>query len=342
MTKTVSIIIPVYNQETLLEQTFESVLTQSYSDIEVIAVDDGSRDGSVAVLRSIRDDRLTVIAQDNAGQAAAINRGLAECSGEFIKIMDGDDILNVDHIDSQARAIAGFEYAVASSRWAYFVDDPATAIPVEEVSDRDYDDPFRWVIDTLTESRGMFGAWQWLIPRPLLERAGYWNETLSLEADFEFSIRLLLASEQVRFASDAMLYYRKGVGSSMSRGKSRAFLVSAVEATELSVRRLANRDNSDRTQRLCADRCQKWAYETYPSQPALTVRAEQLAREFGGSSLPMPGGRISAAMGMILPWKAIRRIQGVAYQAGWQHVLSRKERKRNLRLQRNESQETSR
>lgn len=329
----VSIVLPIYNQGTMLSETFESLFAQTYRNLEIIAVDDGSKDNSVQVLKSFQDKRLIIKCQKNAGQAAAINRGLEMVSGAFVKIMDGDDVLNTSHIEDQMRALAGHPKKVASSRWTYFVEDPNTATFVDEITDRDYNNSVDWIIDTLKDSRGMFGAWQWLIPKSLVDSAGIWNESLSLEADFEFTIRLLLASEGIRFAQDAKLFYRKGVTSSMSRTKNLAFMESALVATESSVVRLVERSNSDYMRKLCADRFQRLAFGAYPKYPELANRAEGLAKQYGGSDVRLPGGIISKLLLTFLPWRAIRQLQEFVYSYGWQYVLRFKELRRNAQLQ---------
>jgi cellulose synthase/poly-beta-1,6-N-acetylglucosamine synthase-like glycosyltransferase len=89
----VSIIVPCYNAEFTLRTAVESVLRQSFSDFELIVVDDGSSDGSVAVAERLATEsrRIRLIRQRNAGPAAARNRGVAEASGEFIAFLDADD-----------------------------------------------------------------------------------------------------------------------------------------------------------------------------------------------------------------------------------------------------------
>ena len=82
----VSVILPVYNGESDIEATLDSALQQTYRNIEVIIVDDGSRDGTRALVDALalRDSRVRVKAQTNRGVAAARNRGLAEARGEFV------------------------------------------------------------------------------------------------------------------------------------------------------------------------------------------------------------------------------------------------------------------
>ena len=97
----ISVVIPLYNKEALVGQTLKSVLAQSYRDFEVVVVDDGSRDGSAAVVESFADPRIRLIRQENAGVSAARNRGIAEARGEFIALLDGDDIWRPDYLKIQ-------------------------------------------------------------------------------------------------------------------------------------------------------------------------------------------------------------------------------------------------
>ena len=90
-----SVIIPVYNAEKYLAECLDSILGQSLRELEVICVDDGSRDGSAAVLKDYagRDSRVRVIEQENSGAGAARNRGLETAAGEYVLFMDADDTL---------------------------------------------------------------------------------------------------------------------------------------------------------------------------------------------------------------------------------------------------------
>ena len=90
-----SVVIPVYNVAQYLRTCLDSALGQTLRDLEVVCVDDGSTDGSAAVLAeyAARDARIRVLTQTNAGQGAARNRGAAEARGEWIYFLDADDIL---------------------------------------------------------------------------------------------------------------------------------------------------------------------------------------------------------------------------------------------------------
>lgn len=93
-----SVIIPCYNAERYLEKCLDSVLAQSETDFEVILVDDGSRDGTLALAKAYaaRDARVHVLHQENAGVCAARNLGLDRARGEWVTFVDGDDLLAPD------------------------------------------------------------------------------------------------------------------------------------------------------------------------------------------------------------------------------------------------------
>ena len=98
----ISVILPCYNAERYLNACFESLFAQSMRDFEVIFIDDGSLDGSLAIARRCagRDDRIRVFAQENQGVSAARNLGLSHARGEWITFVDGDDILPPDALET--------------------------------------------------------------------------------------------------------------------------------------------------------------------------------------------------------------------------------------------------
>lgn len=97
----ISIIIPVYNSEKTIERCIMSCFNQSYKNIEVIAVDDGSTDDSLAILNKIKkeDSRLTVISKENGGVSSARNVGINRANGDYISFVDSDDTIECDMIE---------------------------------------------------------------------------------------------------------------------------------------------------------------------------------------------------------------------------------------------------
>ncbi len=104
VTGRVSVMIPAYNQEAFIADTVESVLVQSYRDIEIVVTDDGSQDTTPDMLRRLarQDARIVpMFAEKNGGQSVNTNRGLDRCSGEYIALLGGDDLMFPDKVAQQ-------------------------------------------------------------------------------------------------------------------------------------------------------------------------------------------------------------------------------------------------
>ena len=324
----VSIVIPAHNAGGSLIEAVDSALGQTFADLEVVVVDDGSVDGTTERLRGVEDERLRVISQENHGQSSAINKGVEVSRGEYIKVLDADDWLNPAHIESQLAALDGSDRHVASCRWGYFLSNVENLRTRDETVNRNFDDPLEWLSDSLTCDEGMMGGWMWLIPRRLWQQAGGFDPRLGLNNDFHFSVNLLLASEGVRFAEKAVYGYRKGVSGALSASAGRAAMESAYLTTDLGTQLLLQREDSQRIRKICADRFQHWLFRFYPEYPDLALRAEQRIAELGGSSRQLQGGRVLKLMKPLIGWKGVRRLQTFASRMGWEAVLRYKADKR--------------
>lgn len=103
----VSVVIPVYNVENFVANALESVCAQTYKNIEIICVDDGSKDNSLSILNfhSEKDNRIKVISQENGGVSSARNNGIRNAKGEYICFLDSDDFMHPQCIELQLKAI---------------------------------------------------------------------------------------------------------------------------------------------------------------------------------------------------------------------------------------------
>lgn len=96
-----SVVIPLYNKEKYIKRTLESVLSQTFTNFEIIIVDDGSKDNSYEIVESIKDSRIRFICQENGGPSKARNRGIKEAKGEFIAFLDADDEWLPEKLENQ-------------------------------------------------------------------------------------------------------------------------------------------------------------------------------------------------------------------------------------------------
>ncbi len=101
-----SVVIPIYNRVDRIRATINSVLSQTYQDFEIIAIDDGSKDDCETVIRNIDDPRIRFFRQENAGANVARNRGIEESRGRYIAFLDSDDCFLPHHLESAVAALS--------------------------------------------------------------------------------------------------------------------------------------------------------------------------------------------------------------------------------------------
>ena len=95
----VSVIIPLYNHEKYVREAVYSVLEQTFSDFELIIINDGSKDRSEEVIKSIQDKRIKYFYQENRGAHNTINRGIKLAKGEYITILNSDDVYHTNRFE---------------------------------------------------------------------------------------------------------------------------------------------------------------------------------------------------------------------------------------------------
>jgi glycosyltransferase involved in cell wall biosynthesis len=308
--------MPAYNAEDYVAAALDSVLGQTWSNLEIIVVNDGSTDGTAGVLDRYSDEaRVTVIHQENQGAAAARNRAYEESSGELIKFFDGDDLLSPEFVERQVERLDGSTAHVASAEWARFYDDPSGATFEPEPVWQDMN-AVDWLVTAWQDARPMMQPALWLIPRPLLDRVGLWNKELSLIDDFEFGARLLAHSEGVRFAPGARLYYRSGLDENLSGQDSREHVESAFRALMDGTQHLLDREDSPRTRRAAANMLQDFIYGYYPDHPDLRAKVRARIDELGGSDLEPKGPPGFEMLQPLLGWKLARRVKRFAVRHG--------------------------
>jgi hypothetical protein len=229
-------------------------------------------------------------------------------TGDFIKFFDADDVMNARHLESQLNRLNGRTDALASCAWGRFYDgNPASAQFIPETVWENLD-ALTWIKKALLQEYDMMGAWIWLIPKAVLQQTGGWNTSLTLNNDFEFSVRLLLEVKEVLFTKDAKMYYRSGNASLSQRPSEKAY-GSAIRSTDLGCAYLLQRDNSPFMKQLCANRYQEWLYRMYPDAPLLQHQIEQKIKQLGGSSRSMDGGAVFQLLSSLIGWKASKRLQ---------------------------------
>lgn len=306
----VSIIIPCHNAAPWLATTLDSAFAQTWPNIEVLLVDDGSTDRSIEIARSYEPRGLRLFSRATPGGAAtARNVGLTAARGDYLQFLDADDLLAPDKISRQLDLlIPAGPGAVATAAWARFRESPTEARFDPESLWHDLT-PVEWLVTSWRDHRMMATA-AWLVPRSLANAVGPWNTALHPNPvdDMEYFSRVLLASQQVLFCSEARAYYRSGLPGSLSRQRSDAAWHSIYHSFLLTTDRLLAKEDSARTHAAAAAALQRLVYECYPRVPALRQLAATRIGELGGTDIRPDAGPKRRVLQALLGWRLIKRL----------------------------------
>jgi glycosyltransferase involved in cell wall biosynthesis len=121
-----SVVITAFNVAAYIGDALQSALNQTLRHIEVIVVDDGSTDGTLAVIRSIHDPRIRLVARSHAGEIAAFNAAIALAQGEFIAFLDGDDVWHPDKLAQHVRFLKDHPEIDLTFSWSRIIDENGT------------------------------------------------------------------------------------------------------------------------------------------------------------------------------------------------------------------------
>lgn len=213
----VSVIVPAYNAETYILQTLNSVLSQTYKNIEVVVVDDGSHDGTTQIVEAImrRDDRVALLRQSNSGVAVARNLAIEKSRGEYIAPIDADDMWYPQKIEKQVHCMlhAGLDTGLVYA-WSVHIDERGLLTGGYNAFDIEGD-----VFVSLIMSNFIGNASAPLIRRVCFEKVGGYNTRLFEQnaqgcEDRDLYLRIA-ASYKFRVGKEFLVEYRK-VNSSMS------------------------------------------------------------------------------------------------------------------------------
>ena len=223
----ISVLIPVYNAGKYLPDCLQSVCNQTFTDFEIVCVDDGSTDGSLTVLRDLaaREPRLRIITQPNTGVAAARNKLIAQARAEYIVFVDADDVVMPTYLEllyapvlnatldmslctalsvpEDFRLTSEFRVPVCTRRGQYIGKDLLTRAQVG------YRDGTVW---------GKLMRRQWLIDKKLTFADGFVAE------DYLFILVAFLEADQIFQQFEQLYLYRKGIATSITSDQTKMLL----------------------------------------------------------------------------------------------------------------------
>ncbi len=215
MNTTLSIVLPVYNVERYLRQNLDTLLNQSYENLQVIAVNDGSTDSSFTILKEYKEkyqDKLIIINQENGGISNARNNGLKEAEGDFIAFVDSDDFVSLDmYKDMLELAIKEKSDIVVCDIQYYWKDNDSRNYIMPGLTDRFKTDDIhkKALLSSL-------GVWNKIFSRKFFDEQNISFHEGILYEDIEFITYLFAKADKISYLPKAELYYRQRENSIMT------------------------------------------------------------------------------------------------------------------------------
>lgn len=213
-TPIVSVVMPVYNGEKCCERAIHSVLNQSYTNIELIVVNDGSKDGTSDVVQNIadKDGRVILINQPNGGVSRARNNGLAKASGDYVAFIDADDLMNEHFIETMLTALLHEKTDVAACSYKNVFQDGKTSIN-EIVVGRDTTD----TIEQYVKSNWLNIIWNKLYRKNLISHL--FNENKSMGEDLEFNVCYFKNVNSISTIKEPLYEYTRDTAGSLTKNE---------------------------------------------------------------------------------------------------------------------------
>lgn len=298
MERLVSVIIPMYNASRFISDTLQSVIGQTYQNLQILVVDDGSVDAGPEIIQAFQksDGRIRLIRQENKGCSFAKNTGLLHATGDYIQYLDADDILSSDKIKEQVDALQNDPFLVAVCRTKLFQD---KIMDASKEIDSEYlfstDDPLHFLLNLygLHGEAGMIQPNAFLISRQLSDKISNWDTSLSpsTDEDGEYFCRVILSSTGIVFTPRSLNFYRRQNQKkvSLSNAQSALHVKGALRSLELKARHLMDREDSPRVRKVIAKNYAHYIYQYFGKYPEQMAEAFRLLYNTAGCAIPAVG-----------------------------------------------------
>ena len=288
----VSILIPCFNAQDYIAEALDSCLNQTYNNIEIIVVDDGSTDNSqeIALSYQAKATNLKVFKQNNLGAPAARNRAFQNSNGLYIQYLDADDILDLSKIELQVALLEAQQInSIVFGVCKVFSDHIADACivgfsPVGDIRNGIHQNVAGEVLLDIWSSSLFVPQHSWLTPRRFITEVDGWDETLLKNQDGVFFAKLLMVTPTVIFDDRAVAYYRIANKQSISRKSSFSSELSRLQSFKIYEELFDGHLTSAKVRRSLAIVYSYFYFSNYPQYQPLTAHALKRIHELGFNS----------------------------------------------------------
>ncbi|MBE9214268.1 glycosyltransferase [Plectonema cf. radiosum LEGE 06105] len=197
----ISVIVPVFNGEKTVEETIKSILNQTFSNIEIIVINDGSTDRTLEIVEKILDSRIKIFSYPNGGLSVSRNRGISQAKGEYISFIDADDLWTADKLELQWQALQSNPQAAVAYSWTDYIDESSKFIKSGRRIKVNGDAFSKLLVTNFLENGS-----NPLIRQQALEKVGGFDESLAAAEDKDMWLRLAVNYDFVCVEKPQILY----------------------------------------------------------------------------------------------------------------------------------------
>ncbi len=220
----VSIVIPVYNAEKYLKQCLNSIISQTYHNIEIICIDDGSNDNSLNILKRYAEDdnRFIVLKQQNQGAAVARNEGIKRAAGKYIIFLDSDDYFSIDLIDKNLNKAEKFNTDITIFKAVTFESETGKTRILNDEIDK-FKAYFNKTFSITDIPNNIFNSfllvpWNKFYRTDFIKKNGLYFQNIKRSNDIYFTTTSLVKAQKIILLNDVLTYYRKGTNKNLQAG----------------------------------------------------------------------------------------------------------------------------
>lgn len=259
----ISILIPLYNAEAYIEETVSKILNQTYSNIEVIIVDDHSTDKSLLLAQKYESEKIHVYVNPQKGGNSARNYAFYRSKGEYVKFMDADDYCSDSILEKQLNCITsrGTINSIVFSTLKFLYPNELLKSDKRYI-DKDYIPAIDLLVD-MWKYHQFNCPHSHLMHRSLFEKSGGWDESLLRNQDGEFFSRIYAKADMALFVPEEFAVWRRTFKGVSSNNSIKAYH-SVIKSYDMIITLLLEYQNTPEMRNICANHVGYLFYEMYP------------------------------------------------------------------------------
>jgi glycosyltransferase involved in cell wall biosynthesis len=298
--KKVSVLIPLFNCETYISEAIDSVLGQTYQNIEVIIVDDGSTDTSLQVAKGYESEKVKVFTLSHGRAPRARNFAFKQSTGDYIQYLDADDLLAPNKIEEHVKILEehGNNCLVFCSYTRNYNDFIKGKYIAQEVN-KDYLNPLELFLD-LFHSKGDVLFTSWLFPRTLIQHSDPMNEQLVKFIDSDFTLKIALKCHRLIYCKNTLVFYRATGSSRITTNQGPDAIRSGITAAESMQEVMLKHESSDRVNEALITLYSHIYCSYFNKTNAIYLRKVEMHVEELGGSLKFIGNKYFGLLAKII------------------------------------------